>query len=336
MHALQLETRDPTFNLALEECLLAGLRPGDPDLFLLWRNDPSVIVGRHQNTVAEINTDFVRDKGVPVVRRISGGGAVYHDPGNLNFSFLIPLRPGFPEPGFGEFLRPVAEVLTGLGASVSLSGRNDLITPQGKCSGSARFRSSAGVLLHGTLLIGADLDNLAAALTADPEKFRSKGLASVRARVTNLAPQMGFTSSDSGTERAVEVAANALLHRFRTAALPLTPELVTAAEHLAQRKYRSWEWNYGRSPFFTERRVRRFPWGRVECLLEVHQGTIRACRIYGDFFAGEDPSGLEEALLGCLARPDMLGARLRTLPLESWFTGCNPAELAAFLSGEEG
>ncbi len=336
MRALQLETRDPTFNLALEESLLTRLRPDEPDVFLIWRNDPSVIVGRHQNTVAEVNADFVRDKGVHVVRRISGGGAVYHDPGNLNFSFLSPLRPGEPEPNFGRFLRPVAEVLVELGVDISLSGRNDLLTPQGKCSGSARFRSSSGILHHGTLLIGANLDNLASALTGDPEKFRSKGLASVRARVTNLASQMGFAKTDSGMETAVEVTANALLRRFRKAALPLTPELVAAAEDLAQRKYRTWDWNYGHSPAFTERRVRRFSWGRVECLLEVRQGTIRACRIYGDFFAGEDPSGLENTLIGCAVHPDILGARLRTLPLERWFIGCDPVELAAFLSGQGG
>lgn len=335
MYALRLTTRDPTFNLALEEQLLSTLHADHPGWLLLWQNNPSIIVGRHQNTAAEVNTTFVHEQKLPVVRRISGGGAVYHDPGNLNFSFLLPLRPGFPVPDFATFLLPIAKALGKLGVKASLSGRNDLVTPRGKCSGSAQFRSNRALLHHGTLLINVNMDNLARALTGDPEKFRSKGLASVRSRVANLAPQFGFPENGSAvdTATAVNKAAEAVADHFKV--LPLTPDpaLTAAAECLAEQKYRTWDWNYGRSPGFTEHRAKRFSWGRVECFLDVRGGVIRNCRFYGDFFSRDDLSSLEETLRGISRHPEQLYKALRALPLTRWFTGCRPEELAAFLSG---
>ena len=341
MYALRLPSLDPAFNLAFEEHLFRSLSPDHPGWLLLWQNGPSIIVGRHQNTAAEVNPDFVKERSLSVVRRMSGGGAVYHDQGNLNFSFLTPLRPGSPAPGFAAFLQPVVEALGTLGIKAEISGRNDLVVSGGgKCSGSAQLRSSGGILHHGTFLVDVNMDNLSLALAGDPEKYRSKGLASMRSRVANLAPLLGLAeqgapcATPEDRAEAVNRIAEAVLARFGLEPLAPNPELIAAAAHLADARYRTWEWNYGRSPAFSERRVKRFPWGRVECCFDVQDGEIRECRFYGDFFAQEDTGKLEIALRGVSRRPDLLRGKLQEHPLQQYFSGCDREELLDFLTGE--
>ena len=202
MQSLSLTSTDPAFNLALEECLLQWLPADHPGLFLLWQNAPSVIVGRHQVTLDEIDSDFVRRRGLPVVRRMTGGGAVYHDLGNLNFSFMENAH-GRKTVDFARYLRPVCEALAELGVRASLSGRNDLEAGGRKISGSAQSLRQGRILHHGTLLVSLDFGELVQALHVDPDKIRSKGIASVRSRVANISEFWTPGSSMEGLRAAL-------------------------------------------------------------------------------------------------------------------------------------
>ena len=196
MQFLSLSSTDPALNLALEECLLQWLPADHPGLFLLWQNAPSVIVGRHQVTLDEIDADFVRRRGLPVVRRMTGGGAVYHDLGNLNFSFMENAH-GRKTVDFARYLRPVCAALAELGVQAPLTGRNDLEAGGRKISGSAQSLRQGRILHHGTLLVSLDFGELVQALHVDPDKIRSKGIASVRSRVANISE---FWTPGSGME----------------------------------------------------------------------------------------------------------------------------------------
>ena len=247
---------------------------------------------RHQVTLDEIDADFVRRRGLPVVRRMTGGGAVYHDLGNLNFSFMENAH-GRKTVDFARYLRPVCAALAELGVQASLTGRNDLEAGGRKISGSAQSLRQGRILHHGTLLVSLDFGELVQALHVDPDKIRSKGIASVRSRVANISE---FWTPGSGME---DLRA-ALLRHCADGEGSLEPEVLRAAEELAERKYRSWDWNYGASPAFTLQRRERFPWGLVDWRLDVRDGMVRDCRICGDFFAAADVAGLE-ACAGCAA-----------------------------------
>lgn len=326
-----LHTTEAAFNLALEDCLLDALGQDATlggGVFLLWRNAPSIIVGRHQNTAQEVNAALVSALRLPVVRRMSGGGAVYHDLGNLNYSFIVP-QAADAGTGFGVFLQRMCAALATLGVPATPSGRNDLVCTGRKISGSAQVRRQGKVLHHGTLLVDVDLERMDAVLAGNPDKFHSRGIASARARVRNVAellpPGVGMA----------EVQAALLAH---CAAAPLEPPapLLERAETLAREKYRTWAWNYGASPAFDYRRRERFPWGAVEVCLRVEHGVITACRFHGDFFANDDVAVLEARLCGVRHSPDALDAALRDVPWRDYFTGCDPEVMRAFCCGAGG
>ncbi len=335
MIPMSIATLDPAFNLALEEHLCTTLRPDHPGWLLFWRNGPSVIVGRFQNTAAEVNARFVEQTGLPVVRRNTGGGAVYHDEGNLNFSFIVPraaARGGTPftDFSFQGFLGPMVQALGDLGVRAELSGRNDILTDGAKCSGSAQRLTSTMVLHHGTLLVDLDMSMLGRALAGDPDKFKSKGLASVRSRVTNLRP---YLPEGTGMAELIRAIANRCAPGQTMLSLDDVPGAAAAAGALAEEKYRTWEWNYGNSPAFDEERSRRFAWGKLDMRLSVDKGLITDCRFYGDFFSASDPERVAARLRGLPNRPDCLRAALADAPLEECFSGCDAGELRDFLAG---
>lgn len=324
MQFLAFSSTDPAFNLALEECLLQWLPADHPGLFLLWQNAPSVIVGRHQVTLDEIDSDFVRRRGLPVVRRMTGGGAVYHDLGNLNFSFMENAH-GRKTVDFARYLRPVCTALAGLGVQASLTGRNDLEAGGRKISGSAQSLRQGRILHHGTLLVSLDFGELVQALHVDPDKIRSKGVASVRSRVANISEFWAPGSS-------MESLRAALLRHCADGEGKLEPEVLRAAEELAERKYRSWDWNYGASPAFSLQRRERFPWGLVDWRLDVRDGTIRDCRICGDFFATADIAGLEGRLRGVRCQSAALAGALEGVPWQEYFSHCDPQRMECFFT----
>ncbi len=322
-----VSSTDPRYNLALEEWLFSTLEPESAGVFLLWHNAPSIIVGRHQNTVQEINKDLVQKYSLPIVRRMTGGGTVYHDLGNVNFSFLRPLLP--QEKGgmdFGVFLQPIVEVLQGLGIDARFSSRNDITVGQHKISGSAQLRRGGKVLHHGTLLVDLDLDMLGAVLTGAPDKYLSKGIASVRSRVTNVRDVLAA----QGKTVSMEAIKESLIQRIAPQSLVLDSAAHAAVQTLIQEKYATHNWNYGASPNFTEKRRHRFAWGLVECHLNVRRGFITQVKIFGDFFAQDSVEELEMHLCGVAYTQNAMRSALQGIDLEKYFSGCHIQEMQDF------
>lgn len=288
------ETHDASWNLAMEEYCLENL-PMDESYLLFYVNGPSIIIGKHQNTVEEIDTDFVQERGIRVVRRISGGGAVYHDLGNLNFSFIRRYQPEHFN-NYREFTAPVVAALQKLGVPAELTGRNDILVDGRKVSGNAQARRRDRMFSHGTLLFRSNLDDVVKALKPKPGKLESKGIQSIRSRVVNIGDFLPPSMDLAGFKAA-------LLEQLfpggdRAPRRVLGPADLAQVEALADRKYRTWDWNYGHSPAFNLQRVQRFAIGEVDARLLVEKGVVRNAKIYGDFFSEGDISVLEKALTG--------------------------------------
>lgn len=328
MDALRLESVefpgfDPAFNLALEECLARELPDGHPGYFLLWQNAPSIIIGRHQCVCEVVNETFATEAGLPVIRRMTGGGAVYHDEGNLNFSFIIHGRGGL---SFARFLEPVCAALAALGVdNVTISGRNDLEVDGKKISGSGQCVLGDTILHHGTLLVRANLEYMARALKVDDAKIKSRGVASLRARVANLGELPGLDID-------VPKLKAALIAHCAEKPATLPDGIVAAAATLATEKYSSWDWNYGRSPA-CELKVRtRFPWGDVSAGLSIRGGRIRHCVISGDFFTVLPIETLERKFSGLAFNPETVARELAAVPWPAYFRGCDSDAMREFFT----
>ena len=315
-------------NLALEQYLFDTLPEGE-SCFLLWQNSPSVIVGRYQNTAEEVNGPFLREKDIPVVRRMSGGGAVYHDLGNINYTFIVPGSMG-ETLELELFCRPVLAALRHMGIQAGLAGRNDLVVNGKKFSGSAQYSRGGRTLHHGTLLFHSDLDTLSQALRPTWEKVASKGISSVRSRVTNLIEHMPQPI-------ALEEFRGQLWRYIITSAggheVSLDAEAEDGIRRLCRERYSQWEWNWGQSPASTLRREKRFEGcGTVQALLTLERGRIEECRFYGDFF-GEGPSQeLLSALKHCAAEPSALSRALENVDVGRCFMGLERAGLVDLLT----
>ena len=325
MYLLENNCTDPAWNLALDEYLLTRF-PGE--VIALWRNGPSVIIGKNQNALEEIDLDFVRSRQIPVVRRLTGGGAVFHDLGNLNYTLVQPCGTGDFN-NYAKFTKPIVDFLATLGVEAALSGRNDLLVDGQKFSGNAQAVRGGHILHHGTLLFSADLSRLAGALRPQAIKLESKGVKSVSSRVTNLA---GHLPAPMEVEE--------FLERLRTYFLQtvsgLTPCTLTAADQaavddLCREKYRSWDWNFGAAPRYTWSRAIKFPFGLVDARLDVDHGIIRSAALYGDYFGRLDSAGLAGRLVGLPHRREDLLPVLQTIPLWDYIAGCGPEDLLALL-----
>ena len=281
------------FNIASEEYLLH--RFPTEDLFLLYVNAPSIIVGKFQNTLAEINLDYVEEKGIKVVRRMSGGGAVYHDLGNLNFSFHTLLG----QNDFGDFsffTKPVLNMLNTLGVPAELKGRNDLLVDGKKFSGNAKLARHGKMIQHGTILLNSEMEVLGEALKVNPLKFIDKATKSNRGRVTNL---IDYLPKETTTETLKELlTAEIIKNNPEAKRYQLSLEDLAGIEQLMEEKYETWDWNFGFSPQYNFKKAIKIPAGFIEVHLDVVHGIIEKAKIFGDFFASMPIEDLEVQLIG--------------------------------------
>ena len=306
---LETHSTDPAYNLAFEETVLRNRQ--DRPYLLLWQNDNTIVVGQNQNTAAEIDPDFVEEHHIHVVRRTTGGGAVYHDMGNLNYSFITDVE-NAADMSYQQFTRPVVEALQGLGLQAEASGRNDILVEGRKISGTAQRLLGKRMLFHGTLLFDSDPSMIAGALRADPAKFESKSTQSVRSRVGNI---RSFLKEDMDLPAFWQYLKDAFGGEGLETGT-LTAEELAAVQALKERKYDTWEWTYGRSPRFTFHNKRKWPGGILEVGLQAKDGNIVDLRFYGDFLSLTSLDEVENALRGA---QDELKQRLEALPLERYF-----------------
>lgn len=345
MYFYESTSTDPYENLALEEHLFETL-PEGAGLFMLWQNTDAVIIGRYQNAAEEIDAAYVKENGIAVVRRMSGGGAVFHDLGGLNYTLITDdaASPGetasdsAESPIWQVCMAPLLAVLRGYGLDAQFTGRNDIEIGGRKIAGCAQYARGSRTLHHGCILFDTDLSRVAAALQGKPPKdgqplavYTSKADQSVRARVTTIRACLGAQQPDIAAFRRD-------LHSAYNAAEggSLTPCVLTAADaaavrRLQEEKYRTWEWNYGYRTDYQVHREQRFAAGLVAADMDVEGGRIRAVRFSGDFFADGDLTAFERSLAG-LALDETLLAALRERGADAVIAGIGTEDLAALLT----
>ena len=329
IHYLETGSVDPCYNLAIEQIVLENRREGD--WLLLWQNANTVVIGLNQNTAEEVDPAFVEAHGITVVRRMTGGGAVYHDLGNLNYSFITDIG-NAEELSIRRFTEPVCRALAAMGVEAETSGRNDITVDGKKVSGVAQRIAGGRILHHGTLLFDSDPSMIAGALRADPAKFQSKSAKSVRSRVGMLRDYLpAGTDLRAFWDRILqELAPEGIVRES------LTEAELKQARALAEEKYRSWDWTWGRSPDYEVRRRGRFPGGTLDVRMNVHQGSITDLVFYGDFMATASQDELAAALRGVRVERAELDAALSRFDLSPVFGGITKAEVLGLMRGEGG
>ncbi|WP_320045658.1 lipoate--protein ligase [uncultured Ilyobacter sp.] len=305
------ESKDPYFNLALEEYALKNI---EEDIVIFWQNENTVVVGRNQNTHEEINSEYVNKNNVNVVRRLSGGGAVYHDGGNLNFTFITDATKDSVN-NYKKFTEPVVNALKVMGVEAEFSGRNDIVVEGKKISGNAQYYFGNRLLHHGTLLFDADLSVLGKVLNVRSDKIESKGIKSVRSRVTNIYSHLKEkVSVDEFKKRLI---LNILMEGAKNYILSDRENL--AVENLAKEKYRDWEWNFGKSPEFKISKRKRYGGGELDIRVNVSEGRIDEIKIYGDFLGYRGTDEIERILTGERFNEKELSECIKNLDIQKYF-----------------
>jgi len=293
MKCIVSPTTDPFFNLAAEEYFFSHL---SSDILFLYCNEPAVVVGKHQNAIAEINPAFIYDNGIKVIRRLSGGGTVYHDTGNLNFSFHSTVA-DLSKISYSDFSVPVVEVLNSIGIPALINSRNDIVVDGVKVSGHAQHVFRNRVLSHGTLLINSDLEKLSASLKKSKGRYESKAIQSVRSEVSNI-------SSFSDKEISVKIITELLLQYLiqtnsDSEIIEITENDSIEIQKLATEKYKTWEWNFGYSPpYHFQNEVRLNSGNSIGCNLSVEKGIIKEATISGNIFPITENKMLSHSLIG--------------------------------------
>lgn len=304
------------FNLAMEEYFLENTTE---DVFMLWRNESAIIVGKNQNTLSEINYEYVKENNIKVVRRQSGGGAVFHDLGNINFTFISCNDNSFSD--FKRFTMPIIECLEDLNIHAEFSGRNDLLIDNQKFSGNAQYNYKNKVMHHGTLLFSSQINDLSSALKVKPSKFEGKGVKSVKSRVTNISNHlkksmtvlefkdylMNFINNKDENNHFYE----------------LSDHDINEINKLVDEKYSTWHWNFGHSPKYSLNNEVKYPGGNIEFSLNVDKGIINEIKFFGDFFGKKDVSNIEDLLKNVMHNESSIKSTLNNIDINDYFLNCN-------------
>ncbi|WP_372743992.1 lipoate--protein ligase [Lutibacter sp.] len=322
---------NPKLNLALEEYALRNF-DASTDYLLFYINESSIIIGRNQNTLEEINQEYITEKNIHVVRRISGGGAVYHDLGNLNFSFITN-HDGKSISNFKKFTEPVIRVLNTMGVAAELKGRNDILVNEKKISGTAQFSTGKRMISHGTLLFNTDMSEVSKALQVKMSKIQSKGHKSVRSRVANISEFLNTPISMESFKNQLLTGLYEAREHFEI--YKLTEAEWKAVHELKAEKYDLWDWNFGNSPKFNIQRNKRFSIGEIDLRIFVEKGLISDFKIFGDFFGRQPVSDIEELLIGVPYDKTEISNKLSTIAVENYFGKLENSEFINLVYGND-
>ncbi|SKA95543.1 lipoate--protein ligase [Sporosarcina newyorkensis] len=319
---------DPRINLAIEEYVLKTMDVDKDSYLLFYINEPSIIIGKNQNTIEEINTEFVDREGIHVVRRLSGGGAVYHDQGNLNFSFITK-DDGDSFRNFKKFTEPVTDALAKMGIKAELLGRNDILIDGRKISGNAQFATGGRMFSHGTLLFDTDMEGVVNSLKVKKDKIESKGIKSIRSRVANISE---FLEEPISIEQFRQEILNSIFDGEENIQYKeLTEEDWSNIRKLSAERYGNWDWNYGRSPKFNVQQSKRFPVGGIDVRLYVVKGCIEDIHIYGDFFGVGEVAEIEQQLTGVKYERKAITEALASMDVEKILGGIQLEEFVGLI-----
>lgn len=322
---MESPSKDPYFNLAMEEYVFSCMDKTEQYL-MLWQNSNTIVVGKYQNTAEEVNQEFVDSHGIRVARRMSGGGAVYHDNGNLNYTFIIDQK-DLEDFNFQALVKPVLHVLEGFGVHAEFNGRNDLVIDGKKFSGSSQYAKDGRLMHHGCIMLDSNLAAVASALRVRQAKIESKGVKSVISHVTTInenAPRP-VTMEEFKAAIVREVASGNGSRKYE-----LTEEDKAEIEKLREEKYATWDWNYGFSGNYGMQNEKKFPAGMVSVAMNVKNGRIEDIRLFGDFFGNGELSELEKAMVG-LPLDSALVEELKKLNVSYYMNGISPEELCQLL-----
>lgn len=307
---------NPYFNLAMEEYFLKN---ATEDLFILWRNENAIIVGKNQNTLSEINYEYVKENNIKVVRRQSGGGAVFHDLGNINFTFISCNDNSFSD--FKRFTMPIIEALENLNIHAEFSGRNDLLINNQKFSGNAQYNYKNKVMHHGTLLFSSQINDLSSALKVKPSKFEGKGIKSVKSRVTNISQHL---ENNMNVLEFKEYLMNFINNKDKNNHFyELSEQDINEINKLVEEKYSTWDWNFGNSPKYSLNNEVKCPGGNIEFSLNVEKGVIKEIKFFGDFFGKKDVSHIEDLLINTKHNESSIKNVLNNVDINDYFLNCS-------------
>ena len=321
MRYIKNTSTNPYYNMAFDEYCLESLSIDEP-VFFLWQNRPAVIVGFNQEVNTEVNLDYLKENGIDLVRRVTGGGAVYHDLGNLNYTIVG--RSEDLERDYPEYASIMAKALQKLGVPATLSGRNDILVEGRKVSGFAKRVCKNRLMVHGTLKYNVDVDVLTKVLNPSNTKLQSKGIASVRSRVANLCEYLPNVPDIQTFSKQLE---EILSHHYQDTEYQLSEEDLANIQQLTDKKFATWEWNYGRSPKATLTHSARLACGTVEIHLTLAENRISSCRFGGDFLGNLPATDLESALIEIIYDTENIRKRLSSFTIGAYFDGVTMEEL---------
>ncbi len=303
---------NPYFNIATEEYLLKNFTE---DIFLTYRNEPSVIVGKHQNTLAEINLEFVNGKELPVIRRLSGGGTVYHDLGNVNYTFITNGSEGNLV-DFKKHTQPIIDVLQALGVGAQIGGKNDIRVGDKKISGNAEHIYKNRVLHHGTLLFNSNLDELNESIKVNPNTYTDKAVKSIRSHVANISE---YLKCEISIHDFILSISSHIKNQFaNTKDYELSIAEINAINQLIETKYSTWDWNFGYSPSYILNNHIAINNRVLKIQLKVDKGFISQLTLSGNLIMDERIEELEQLLIGCSHNLDEISSSISKIDLNDY------------------